>query len=415
MTLPDFQSLELYQQQRLPHELLLDIFSYIEDKSDNLNLCKTSKVFRSLVESRIYKTIRLDFNDKKGKNMHSSLQLLEMIQNPRLWNVIKVVQVTSGSCHQRSKFASDQTKKCICGVIDQKLGTALQSMQTLEVLSIRCDFCLNLSTGRHRYLKKLATRRMRHFNFECRCSMGNGFDLPTLFTAPWVQSLNGLSWLTNLWITIPSEQLETLLKNPSFLPQLNTLHYTGSGMLDKLLTGRKITRLSGAVDPSTWKESHPNKNSITHLSVCTYIRILNSPGGIKQFRNLQHFGKLSFTYTERRSQIKMASFPLSAVTGQTYLIRRQLDIVNRIFDSIADLKCLSSIDGTTELIPVEDDPWNQVLFARLESTHPKLRKIFLNDQFRYGCIRKDGPQLWTKHQLPYYTSWDIITGIFDHI
>lgn len=394
----DVQDLESDQQQRLPYELLLDIFSYIEDQNDNLNLCRTCKLFRSLVEPHLYKTINLDFNGQRTSTQNS-FQLLKMIQNPRLWNVITAVRVTSQPCHERVERASDQINKCTCSMIDEKLGTALQSIQTLEALGIQCTSCMNLSTGRHRYLTNLGTRRMRHFSYECHCSMGNSFDLPTLFTAPCMQSLNGLSWFTNLWTTIPSEQLEKLLRNPKFLPQLNALHYSSSEMLDKLLTGRKIVRLSGIVAPTTWTETHPSKKSITHLSVYTYILspILDSPAGIKQFCNLQHIGTLSFYYIEGSDQNKM------------------LDIVNRVFNTIVDLKRLSSIDGTMNLLTIGDDPWDQVLFARLESAHPKLRKIFLTGHFRCVWVRRDGSPLWTKHELPHFTSWDMITDRFDRI
>ncbi|KIM20061.1 hypothetical protein M408DRAFT_30686 [Serendipita vermifera MAFF 305830] len=310
--LPAIQDLELDQQHQLPYELFLEIFSYIEDRNDNLNLCRTSKLFRSIVEPLVYKNIDLNF-DGYEDNLSRSLQLLEIIQNPRLWNIITAVRVTSQPCLKRSKSTEDHVKKCTCGVIDQRLGTALQSIQTLEVLSISCTLCRNLYTGRHRYLTNLGTRRMRHFDYECRCSMGNSFDLPTLFTAPWIQSLNSLCWLTNIWTTIPSEQLEKLLKNPNFLPQLNTLHYSGHGMFEKLLTGRKITRLSGGIDVMTQIGAHINKSSITHLSIHTSFlsRILDIPGVLKQFHNLQHIGTITFAYPEGSGHKMAGLLPLS--------------------------------------------------------------------------------------------------------
>lgn len=331
--------------------------------------------------------------------MHSSLQLLERIQNPRLWSVIKAVHVTSEPCHHWSEYIVDRTKKCTCGGIDQKLGTALQSIQTLEVLGIRCNFCRNHSTERHRYLMNLETRRMRHFSYECHCSLANGFDLPTFVTVPWTQSLNGLFWPNpgSFWNMISSEQLEELLKNPSFLPQLNTLHYSKSGILDTLLTRRKIVRLSGAVDPTTWTERYPNKKSITHLSVHTYRRILNSPGGITQFCNLQHLGTLFFDFGDGDSR------------------NQNLAVIDHVFNSIMDLKLLSSIDGAANFVDIYGDPWDEDLWARLESAHPKLRKVFLSGYSRCAWVRRESSQLWKRHEIPHYTSWDMVTDRFEHI
>ncbi|KIM22300.1 hypothetical protein M408DRAFT_332987 [Serendipita vermifera MAFF 305830] len=229
--------------------------------------------------------------------------------------------------------------------------------------------------------------------------MGNSFDLPTLFTTPWMQSLHGLSWVTNLWTTIPAEQLEKLSKNPSFLPQLNTLHYASSGMLDKLLTERKIVRLSGAVNQTTLMETHPNKKFVTHLSVDSYSlnRIFNSHGGIKQFCNLKHIGALAFA--------EYGGHNLNA-----------LDSVNRVFNSIVELKHLSSVDGFMDLRAIYyDDPWDQVLLTQLEGAHPKLCRIFLSGTSPCVWVRKDGSQVWERHKIPSFSSWDVVTDRYDHI
>jgi len=172
------------QQQQLPYELLLHVFSYVTDRNDIVNLCRCSRTLRAIAEVYLYKSLNFDLRAQDG-DPRRALILLEAIQNPRFSGITREIWVNFQSCRQRIDTAREALpKKCKCGTIDKMFGTALQSMQVLEVLSIQCTFCVNLSTGRHHYLTNLSTKKLRQLDYDCRCTMGNGFDTATLFSAP---------------------------------------------------------------------------------------------------------------------------------------------------------------------------------------------------------------------------------------
>jgi len=255
-------------------------------------------MLRSIAEVFLYRNIRLNFDGRNG-HVKIALKLLDTIQNPHFSTVVTVIQVKLEPCRQRIDSTRGETlpKICTCGRIDEKLGTALQSTCALEVLSIDCSLCMNLSTGRHHYLTELGTRKLREFRYECHCTMGNGFDAATLFLSPWMRSVTALNWHPNLWTSIPEEKLQKLLKDDTFLPNIETLQYGGPGICEWLLTKRKIRRLSSpAMDPSRPVNRNTHKKVMTHLSISHYClpMLLNSVGDINQFGNLQHVGTLMF-------------------------------------------------------------------------------------------------------------------------
>jgi len=287
------------EQQQLPYELWLHIFSYVEDRNDIVNLCRCSGTLREIAEVYLYRNLNINFSAVNG-GARRALMLLEAIRNPRFSSVTTEIRVNFQSCRQRIDTARGETspKKCKCGAIDDMFGVALQSMRVLEVLSIECHFCMNLSTGRHHYLTNLATKNLRQLRYECHCSMGNSFDPAALLSAPWMRSVTALNWPPSLWTSIPPITLRGLMKTDGFLPNIDTLNYAGPGLYDELLTKRTIRRLSSLViDPSPPLDNHPNRRLITHLSINEYClnTLLTGVMGIGQFGNLQHLGTLPFS------------------------------------------------------------------------------------------------------------------------
>lgn len=291
---------ELTQQQRLPNELLLHIFSYVQSNRDIINLCRSSKALRSVAELCLYRTIELDFDGVQG-HAKRALLLLQAIQSPRFSHIVTTIRVHFRPCHERvdPNDVGGHPKVCTCSIIDRDFGTALQFMQALEVLSFKCFLCMNLTSGRHHYLPDLGTRKLRQFSFECHCTMKHHFDVAGLFIAPWMRSVTALNWLETLWTTIPEQKLNELIKSDEFLPHLDTLHYTGSKAHDKLLAGRKICRLSGDYGNFNLLRcigSDARRKAITHLSISEYYlaHIIDLNRNTGQFCNLRHVGALSF-------------------------------------------------------------------------------------------------------------------------
>jgi hypothetical protein len=257
-------------------------------------------MLRDIAEVYLYRSVHLNFEGTSG-HAQKALKLLETIQNPHFSTVVTEMRVNLQPCRQRMDATKGEAlpKICTCGTIDKKLGTALQSMHALEALRIDCFLCMNLSTGRHHYLGELGTRKLRELRYDCRCSMGNGFDTATVFSAPWMQSITALNWVPNLWTSIPEVKLRELMKDSKFLPNVETLQYGGPGISEELLTKRTIRRLSSPFkDPSASINQHPNKKAITHLSIGQYHlkTLLTSVGNINQFCNLQHIGTLHFSH-----------------------------------------------------------------------------------------------------------------------
>ena len=93
----------------------------------------------------------------------------------------------------------------------------------------------------------------------------------------------------------------------------------------------------------------------------------------------------------------------------------KLDLVNHTFELLIDLKHLSSIDGVMRSIM--GSPLDHQILARVETRHPKLRKVFLSCD-RISCVwvlGEEGIGIWERHDLPFVISWDIVTGKYDSI
>jgi len=82
--------------------------------------------------------------------------------------------------------------------------------------------------------------------------------------------------------------------------------------------------------------------------------------------------------------------------------------------SIRSLKHLVSIDGRLTLDDDDEDPWDRQLFPNLETAHPKLTKIFIGG-FAWVQVSEDGLRSWQKRIIPKFTSWDLVTGVYDRV
>jgi hypothetical protein len=85
---------------------------------------------------------------------------------------------------------------------------------------------------------------------------------------------------------------------------------------------------------------------------------------------------------------------------------------------IVDLKKLISIDGSMRLYKDEGDLWDQQLLSRLETVHPKLRRVFISGN--HSCVwvlgeGVSGVNIWERRILPPFTSWDMVTGMYDNL
>jgi len=84
---------------------------------------------------------------------------------------------------------------------------------------------------------------------------------------------------------------------------------------------------------------------------------------------------------------------------------------------IVDLKNLASIDGNIREynLTLTDDPWDQHLLGQLETIHPKLRRVFLSGCQNSAWVLTEDLGVWEKRNLPPFTSWDMVTGLYDDL
>jgi len=187
-------------------------------------------------------------------------------------------------------------RHCSCWKVDKMLGSALISMERLEVLSIQCYLCRDPPNPRHRYLMELPTRSMREFYYYCHCTTERE-NVPTPFIlAPWMASLTALNWASYAWTPTLEKRFSELIQDVNFLPNIDTLQYNNAGSCDDLLTRRVIRRISSTYyDPVPAVCRSPNKHLITRLSIPPqYLRELFDGSEIDKLRSLRHVGTLSF-------------------------------------------------------------------------------------------------------------------------
>jgi hypothetical protein len=81
---------------------------------------------------------------------------------------------------------------------------------------------------------------------------------------------------------------------------------------------------------------------------------------------------------------------------------------------ISNLKNLVSMDVYIPHREGEHDSWDQHRLSQLQIAHPKLRKVFIEDNGIW--VLQEGTSVWEKHMfLHAFTGWDIITGMYDSI
>jgi len=194
-------AVEFPNQPQLPYELLLHIFSYIlEHRGQLTRLCQCSKLFRSVAEVYLYRSLELHIAPESayGKNqLKKQLDLLEMLQKPRYSTILKEMRVKLGWC-----AIGPPPKDCSCWKVDRMLGSALRSMEMLQVLSIKCHLCQDPSNPRHRYLMELPTRSMKEFCYDCYCTTERENKPTPFILAPWMASITALKWTS--WMLTPT-------------------------------------------------------------------------------------------------------------------------------------------------------------------------------------------------------------------
>jgi hypothetical protein len=270
----------------------LHVFSYVKGKRDLANLCQCSKVSRNIAEGYLYRNLSLYFDPQSKKGDETpSFKLLQSIQQSRYSSIVQELTVDVSRCTVRRRLTNDG---CPCTKIDMLLRTALCYAEALEVLKIRCDFCVFALPERHGYLAELPTMKLRELYYECYCyPIGS---IPNYMSAPnWVHSLTSLSLGSGSQQACQEEDLQSWMQNGEFLSNLHTLNYYGPGICSELLATRVIRRLVARYDdPNDALSRHPDKKALTHLiTQADFLEtFLSTVGNINQFSHLQHIGSL---------------------------------------------------------------------------------------------------------------------------
>jgi hypothetical protein len=300
---------------RLPTELLIIILNYVYGRVELSRLCRTCRLFRTIVEPRLY---HLHFRSSKwyrGADIH------RFIQHARLELILNTVTLElygwkycDGQRNSREpaflKNSRQHQVTCTCNRFDKMVGKALRHLVNLRTLRLDCDLCEVDSYQRHGWISTLETRSLHEINVVCWCSKTDESTTVEIFSSPPMNSVAMLGWHPHMSMFQQGGLLELRLMEQSILPNLRYLDHRGSDMDTVLLRHRPITRLSCALDPGRALnyEEMREKQGLTHLNIhCINLGVFKSlyldsiAENPSPFLNLQHLG--SFPLSSRSSAV----------------------------------------------------------------------------------------------------------------
>jgi hypothetical protein len=288
----------LNRSSRLPIELLNAVVSFVHGKGELYQLCRASKLLRSMAEQRLY---LLHFR-------HSELakaNIRELLQHPRFETLINSVSIVLRRSPRLCGVRWPPGVPCSCDETDQKLGAALNNLLGLRFLWLECWICEVESQGRHRWLLTLKTRSLQELKFRCCCSPtdANVERAIELFETPCMASVINLSY--RVAYPFPSSGRTEIPSSYSLdmalLPKLRHLQHAGQNIHNLLLHHHhNITRLSASLATLSmidYKELWKFHTKLTHMSLRFnedgYEEFFNSViDDPTPFRNLQHIGTI---------------------------------------------------------------------------------------------------------------------------
>jgi hypothetical protein len=296
-------------------ELLITIVHFVEGRRELSRLCRTCRLFRTLVEPKLYQGyfVHSEWFKKAG--------IPQVIRHKRVELILTTVTLELYSwkyCGQGTKWWHPTSLKklnrredpCTCDKLDESMGSSLRHLVNLTTLRLDCELCDADSHTRHGWVSMLETKSLKEINLVCWCSRMDENRTIEALSAPAMKSVTTLGWHPYRSISQTEGQLEEFLIKGSVLPNLRYLDHWGNDTDGLLLRHRPITRLSCSLDPGCTLnyEDMKEKQGMTHLNIqciewgafgSLYLNAIAED--LNPFRNLQHIG--AFTLTSSSSVV----------------------------------------------------------------------------------------------------------------
>jgi hypothetical protein len=291
---------------RLPTELLIAIIDLVYGRIELSRLCRTCRLFQTIVEPRLYQ-VYLPHSE-----WFKRVDIRQIIRHTRLEFILNTVILELYGwkyCKGRPKlsFIKNSNRRriaCRCDKLDECVGKSLVHLINLKVLRLDCDLCGVQSCQRHGWISALETRSLQEINVTCHCSRIDEEMTIKIFSSPCMNSVTMLGWHVYRSVSHQAQLLDFHLMREPILPNLRYLDHRGSSVDNLLLYHQPITRLSCTLDLGRGLNSEDlrEKRGITHLNIhCINWGIFGSwyldcvAENPSPFQNLQHFGSFPLT------------------------------------------------------------------------------------------------------------------------
>ncbi|KAG8835308.1 hypothetical protein FRC17_004090 [Serendipita sp. 399] len=405
----------------LPVELWITIFSYLRSQRDLYHLLWVSKLFKAIIEPRLYRTIAINlpryfaWDTACTTNDYALYRTLKTTSVGSLIVVLRVGLDRHLGCplcnyvsgrKSRSTYQTN-VEQCRCVAMDEELGKALVGLPKLQLLSFGCSLThpIYQEASLHSWLANLTTETLYELEIGCSTYKWTLDDYKFL-SAPCMKNLKALKLdSTNRRIPNGSKQFALVLKKTDSISQdMNTLSYFNSATHDWILSHRQIKNLV-CVPEEHWVYSTVEHMSGLAAAVAKSktirLEMLYIPEPEKwiptqnrsPYRNLTSLGSINLDKWALNQDIVRTMRPLSFLT--------RLQLIEFVFP---------------ESIPVW---WSDELFDRLESNHPSLSKVYLavkeiHIRTRIGTkaamYEKIGMGQWLRRPARSLSRWEIVTG-----
>ncbi|PVG01448.1 hypothetical protein CPB86DRAFT_781666 [Serendipita vermifera] len=307
---------------RLPIELIHAIIDFIYGKQELYQLCRTSKLLRSMADGRLY---QLYF----ARSHLAACDIRDFLQHPRfeaLINTIHIILRRRQTCVRTTSFGPP----CICDILDKDLGKALHGLLNLKTLRLKCYLCKIGPRERHKWLQTLKTRVLQELWFSCQCSPPITKIEKALeyFKAPCMASvINFYYWRISPKFT-NHEDPRSLPLDRAILPNMRHFQHGGHTYHEFLLLHHPFTRISATLASITMfnhRDLWNMRGKLTHMSIKFYQvgsdnffdAIVEDP---TPFRNLQHIGTISLAASTCIGRCEELEAMLSRLTALEQLV-----------------------------------------------------------------------------------------------
>lgn len=289
----------------LPMELLSLIISHL-DKKELFNICATSASFYVVARGFLYNAISIGTTHGQSRDQilleeRKQKLLCRTLQSKRVAELVIDLRVEFRWCMPRIRKSrlsgrryTSNSPSCVCDRMEILAGEALASLVNLQVLHLRCEGCKPKDiTGRHAYLGKLPTTKLKTLWLKCQCTPSDTFV--RMLSSPPMQSISTLRWDAQWLFSSHFDQHGS----PNFsvaLPEVKRLMCSYIDLVTRVIDRGNLTHLVHTVqDPALHSLLSKHPPSLVYLETPNLYNILVAmQQDHAPYRNIRHIGMIAF-------------------------------------------------------------------------------------------------------------------------